>query len=72
MQTYTVTRRVDAFVNYVTTVTAENPNEAAKLAREQDHALTWQETSTATFEARTFVTLNSAGQEISETEQGDF
>jgi hypothetical protein len=72
MQSYTVTRRVDAFVDYVATVTAASPTDAARLAREQEQSLAWRETSTTIFEARTFITLDCAGKEIAGTEQGDF
>jgi hypothetical protein len=72
MQTFTVLRRVDAFVNYATQIQAETAQDAAKLALAQDDALNWQETSTSTFDARLFVTLDGNGIEIEATQQGDF
>ena len=72
MQTFTILRRVDAFVNYEAQVIADNANLAATLAREQDDALDWQVVSTSTFDARSFVALDDDGEEIEATEQGDF
>jgi hypothetical protein len=72
MQTFTVFRRVDAFVNYEIQVQAETAHDAAKLARAQDDTLNWLEVSTSTFDARGFVTLDSKGKEIEATQQGDF
>jgi hypothetical protein len=72
MQTFTVQRRVDAFVNYTAQVVAENADDAAKLACKQDNVIDWHETSTSTFDARAFVTLDNEGMEIETTQQGDF
>ena len=72
MQTFTILRRVDAFVNYETQVNADNASHAATLAREKDDALEWQMVSTSTFDARSFVALDDNGEEIEATEQGDF
>jgi hypothetical protein len=72
MPTYTILRRVDAFVNYEVVLEAASAEEASKLARQQDETLDWQEISTTTFDARLFVTLDENGQEIEETQQGDF
>ena len=71
MQTFTIIRRVDAFVNYETQIIADNASHAATLAREKDDALDWQVVSTSTFDARTFTTLDEYGEEIEATEQGD-
>ena len=72
MQTFTIIRRVDAFVNYEVQVIADNASHAATLAREQADALDWQVVSTSTFDARSFVALDDNGEEIEATEQGDF
>jgi hypothetical protein len=72
MQTFTVLRRVDAFVNYETQIQAESAQDAAKFACAQDDALNWQETSASTFDARLFVTLDANGIELEATQQGDF
>jgi hypothetical protein len=72
MPTYTILRRVDAFVNYEAVLEADCAGEASKLARQQDDALDWQEISTTTFDARLFVTLDENGRESEDTQQGDF
>jgi hypothetical protein len=65
-------RRVDAFVNYEVVLEAGSAEEASKLAREQDHSLDWVEVSTTIFDARRYVALDGAGEEILGSEVGDF
>jgi hypothetical protein len=72
MPTYTILRLVDAFVNYEVVLKAGSAGEAAKLAREQDHVLDWVKVSTTTFDARGFVALDGAGEEIWGSSAGDF
>jgi hypothetical protein len=72
MPTYTILRRVDAFVNYEVVLEADSAEEASKLAQAQDGVLDWVEVSTTTFDARGFVAFNAAGEEILGSEVGDF
>ncbi|WP_430424471.1 hypothetical protein [Phenylobacterium sp.] len=68
MPTYTVRRRVDAYVDYLAHVEADNPVEAAALAEEQDGDLPWLPDGVCEFDDRIFITLDAIGAEIAETE----
>ncbi len=68
MPTYTVRRRVDAFVDYVAQVDADNPAEAAELAQQEDGDLAWEQEGICEFDDRLFITLSADGAEIAETE----
>jgi hypothetical protein len=72
MPSFTILRRVDAFVNYEVVLEAGTAEKASKLAQVQDHALDWLEVSTTTFDARGFVALDAAGEQILGSEVGDF
>ena len=72
MPTFTVLRRVDAFVDYTAIVEADDEEEAAVLARENEEDYDWEEDGTVTFDARGYVTLTKSGVELDWTRVGDF
>ena len=71
MPTFTVLSRRDAFVDYVTTVEAEDAQAAADLVHEGS-GFTWEERGVVEFDARRVVTLDAEGEEIESTARGDF
>jgi hypothetical protein len=72
MPTFTVLRRVDAFVDYTAIVEADDEEEAAVLARRHEEDYNWREDGTVTFDAREYVTLTTSGDELDHTRVGDF
>ena len=70
MPTFTVLSRRDAFVDYVTTVEAEDAQAAADLVHEGS-GFTWEERGVVEFDARRVVTLDAEGEEIESTARGD-
>jgi len=68
MPTFTVRRRVDAFVDYVARVVADSPIEAAELAEQEDGEINWTPDGVCEFDDRLFITLDTDGAEIAETE----
>lgn len=72
MPTFVVRRRVDAFVNYTTTVTAESEKAAAEFAANCEHEFDWREEGISTFDAREFATVADDGSDIDETVISDF
>jgi hypothetical protein len=72
MPKFTVLRRVDAYVDYVTEVEANTPQDAVETARESDGQFAWEEIGTQQFDARGFVALDEDGDEIDSTARGDF
>ena len=71
MPKFRVLRRVDAYVDYVAEVEANNPEEAAELANACEQDLRWSKQDTAQFDARLFVALDANGNEIESTRCGD-
>ena len=71
MPTFKVRRRVDAYVDYVTEVEADDPQEAAELAKDDESAFEWEEEGPCEFDARIFIALAADGSEIDGTECGD-
>ena len=70
--TFEVLCRIDAFADYVAEVEAEDAEEAALLANDNHGDYKWERRFTQEFEARLYVTLDDAGNEIEETQVGDF
>jgi hypothetical protein len=70
--TFEVLCRIDAFADYVAEVEADNAEEAAELASENHGDYKWEHSFTQEFDARLYVTLDDAGNEIEETQIGDF
>jgi hypothetical protein len=71
MPTFKVLCRVDAFIDYVAEVEADDADEAAYLAKEGPK-LEWQREGEAEFDARLYVTLDKDGEPIESTQCGDF
>jgi hypothetical protein len=71
MPVFKVLRRVDAFVDYVAEIEAENPEEAAELAAGEEDSLKWRKEGTYQFDSRLFVTLDENGVTIDATSFGD-
>ncbi|MEI7931736.1 MAG: hypothetical protein WCI21_01585 [Alphaproteobacteria bacterium] len=67
MPTFTVLRRVDAYVDCVARVRAETAAEAAELAEDDEGRYKWDEVGTQQFDARLFVTLDKDGWESGDT-----
>ena len=68
MQTYIVRRRVDAYVDYVAEVVADDAKQAAAIAASMDDDLDWANEGAHEFDERIFITLNSDGDELTDTE----
>ena len=71
MPTFTVLSRVDAFVDYLATVEAEDAQAAADLAYDGGPGVVWEERGVVAFDARRVVTLDADGEEIDATARGD-
>ena len=71
MPKFTVLSRVDAYVDYITVVEAEDAQGAADLVHE-GHGFTWEARGVVEFDARRVVTLDAQGEEIDSTARGDF
>lgn len=72
MPTFTVMSRVDAFVDYLAEVEAENAKAAADLAYGSGPDVVWEERGVTRFDARRVVTLDEDGAEIESTARGKF
>lgn len=72
MPTFTVPSRVDAFIDYLTKVEAEDAQAAAGFAYQGGPGVVWVERGVAEFDARRVVTLEDDGEEIESTAHGDF
>jgi len=70
--TFEVLCRIDAFADYVAEVEAEDAEEAAALANDNHGDYRWEHRFTQEFDARLYVTLDETGNEIEETQVGDF
>ena len=71
MPIYTVLRRQDAYVDYLTEVEADTPEEAADLAYEDDEGkLVWREDGVHEFDANVVVTLDAEGVAVEHTARG--
>jgi hypothetical protein len=68
MPIFTVRRRVDAYVDYVTQVRARTAKKAAELASEDEGAFEWQKDGVCSFDARLFIALDDDGMELEATE----
>jgi hypothetical protein len=72
MPVYRVLRRVDAFVDYASEIEAQTAKEAAELARENVDLLNWTREGEHEQDAQAFFALDGAGNEIADSECGDF
>jgi hypothetical protein len=72
MPTFTVLCRIDAFADYVAEIDAPDAAKAAEIARSAHSFYEWEPKQTAEFDARLYVALDEDGNEIEETQVGDF
>ena len=72
MPLFQVRRRVDAYVDYVANVRAATPQDAASIACDDEGRFRWEEEGPCEFDARLFITLDENGDEIEDTQCGDF
>jgi hypothetical protein len=70
--TFEVLCRIDAFADYAAEVEAADADEAVAMARGNHEDYKWEHRFTQEFDARLYVALDEAGNEIEETELGDF
>ena len=70
MPKFTVLRRQDAYVDYLATVKADTPEEAAQIADSPWANLKWKKVGVSEFDACLIVTLDEDGREIEETQTG--
>jgi hypothetical protein len=72
MRKFKVLRRVDAYLDSVAEVEADNAEEAALLAENNEDDFEWDELGPVGFDARGFVTLDKNDEEIDRTRTGYF
>lgn len=72
MAKFDVLCRVDAFIDYVAHVEANSAVEASAIAAENLDRLSWRRRGEAEFDARAFFALDAEGNEIPESQCGDF
>lgn len=72
MPKFRVLSRVDAFVDYVAEVEAEDAQAAADIAYEGVQKVIWKKRDVIEFDARRVVTLDSGNEEMEATARGDF
>ncbi len=70
MPFFKVLRRVDAYVEYVAVVEADDARQAADFARDDPDEYRWRDKDVIEFDACLYVTLDDDGDEIPETAQG--
>ncbi len=71
MPIFRVLCRVDAFIDYVADVEANDAEEAALLAKDGPK-VAWQRDGESEFDARLYVTLDSQGDPIEGTQCGAY
>lgn len=71
MPIFRVLCRVDAFVDYIAEIEADDPQEAAWYA-DLATDLKWEEQGVVEFDARLYVTLDGNDEPIESTQCGDF
>ena len=73
MPLFKVLCRVDAYVDYVAEIEAEDAYKAARSAAgDLTKRQRWVEHGTQEFDARLYITLDENGDEIDGTQAGDF
>lgn len=72
MPVFKVRKRVDAFVNYVALVDADDAQDAANTAYDGFVDLEWKEEDVDEFDDCGVVTLDPDDNEMPETRRGDF
>ncbi|MCR9129437.1 MAG: hypothetical protein NXI12_07945 [Alphaproteobacteria bacterium] len=71
MAKFRVLSRVDAFVDYIAEVEADNADEAAQIAFDGGEGVVWKTQGVSEFDDRRVVTLDGDGEEIEATARGD-
>lgn len=71
MGRFLVQSRVDAFVDYVAEIEADDADEAAQIAYEGGDGVVWKRQGVSEFDDRRVVTLDVDGEEIEATARGD-
>ncbi|KPP82240.1 MAG: hypothetical protein HLUCCA04_05770 [Oceanicaulis sp. HLUCCA04] len=72
MAKFQVISRVDAFVDYVAEIEADDPHSAASIAYSGDADVIWRRQRVTEFDARRIATLDEHGEEIESTALGKF
>lgn len=72
MPNYRVLCRVDAYVDYIAEVEADDPMTAAQLAYDHPGDYQWEAGGAQEFDARKYLTLDENGEEIEDTRAGDW
>jgi hypothetical protein len=72
MPKFTVLCRVDAYVDYVAEVEADDAEDAAYIAKEAGGDLKWEEWGAVEFDSRGYVALDAEGDEIEDSRCGDW
>ena len=72
MPKYRVLCRVDAYVDYIAEVEADDPVAAAQLAHDDPDEYHWEAEGAQEFDARKYLTLDESGEEIEDSRAGDW
>ena len=72
MPKFNILCRVDAFVDYVAEIDADNAEEAARLAQKGPDCYDWVKKDFEEFPARLYVALTPSGDPIENTQIGNF
>lgn len=67
MPVFKVLRRVDAWIDYIAEVEAENPEQAARTAERGDGTVAWTRIGEEEFWNARFATLGERGEELDRT-----
>lgn len=70
MPKFTILSRVDACIDYVTEVEADDLEEAVDLAYDGDPSIKWKEQGVVEFDARHVAALDANGEEIETYSRG--
>jgi muconolactone delta-isomerase len=72
MARFTVLCRVDAFIDYVAYVEANSAAQASTIAANDPDRLSWRRHGEEEFDSCAFFALDAEGNEIPESQCGDF
>ena len=72
MGRFLVQSRVDAFVDYIAEIEADDADEAARIAYDGGEGVVWTRQGVSEFDDRRVVTLGVDGEEIEATARGGF
>ncbi|MBA3812857.1 MAG: hypothetical protein H0X27_14650 [Caulobacteraceae bacterium] len=72
MPKFKVLCRVDAYVDYIAEVEADDAEEAADFAEDNASDYSWEEQGAVEFDARGYVTLDAKNNELDHTRRGYF